>query len=167
MSFRATLFLVAIMTVFAMWSYTESTKPGGPFNEYSRPISTAPPCVQMYDYLETYSKKYGVPFNLAKGIAKLETGYMGPFHWSYNPKRVSSAKAYGAMQIQLPTARMVMGNHVTERDLLNDLELNVEISMKLMSQLHKRYGSWPVALGYYNTGYPVVNEYAQKIMKTK
>lgn len=167
MSLRSTLFLISLMVVFAMWSYVENTKYGGPLHSYANQISKAPPCVQLYDYLDEYSKKYGVPFDIALGVAEHETGYRGPFHWSYDPKQTSTANAHGAMQVQVPTAQFVMGKKVTKSDLLNDLRLNVEISMKYLSQLRKRYGSWAVALGYYNSGHPIVNGYAQDIINKK
>lgn len=125
----------------------------------------SPPSLALYHYLEKYSKEYNVPFYIALGVAREETGYRGPFHWNYNPKLTSSAAAYGAMQIQVPTANFIWDKPVTKEHLLNDLELNVQISMKLLSYLNKRYGSWAIALGCYNTGRPVVNGYARKIIK--
>lgn len=122
-----------------------------------------PPCVRLYSLLDKYSKKYDVPFEIALGVANEETGYLGPFHWSYNPKKVSSASAYGAMQVQVPTANDNCDKHVTSKMLMNDLELNVEISMRLLSRLKKKYGSWQVALGAYNSGQPIVNSYAIRI----
>jgi len=126
-------------------------------------IEYAPPCVQLYAILEKYSDEYNVPFNIAIGVAHEETGYLGPFHWSYDPKQVSYANAYGAMQIQVPTANDNWDKRVNSRMLLNDLDLNVHISMKLLSKLRKKYGSWKVALGVYNSGQPIINSYAVRI----
>lgn len=123
----------------------------------------SPPCVRLYYLLEKYSEEYGVPFEIAIGVAREETGYLGPFHWSYDPKRISSASAYGAMQIQVPTANDQWDDHVTSKMLLNDLELNVHISMKLLAKLKSKFGSWQEALGAYNTGRPIVNDYALRI----
>jgi soluble lytic murein transglycosylase-like protein len=122
----------------------------------------------MYDYLKKYSAEYGVPFRIAMGVAHKETRYGGPFHWRYNPKLTSSANAYGAMQIQVPTANFIWGGKkkITSKKLLTDLELNVETSMKLLAHLKKKYGGWDVALGCYNTGRPIVNSYAIEIMNT-
>jgi hypothetical protein len=47
--------------------------------------------------------------------------------------------------------------------LMNDLELNVHISMKLLARLKEKYGNWRVALGAYNPGRPIVNSYAIRI----
>lgn len=127
-------------------------------------FSRNPPLnIKMYRYLNKYAAEYGVPINIAFGIAKYETGYMGLFHWSYNPKVTSTQQAHGAMQIRVPTANDYSDNKITEYDLLNDLELNVELSMKIISSLKDRHGSWELALGAYNTGKPKVNNYARNI----
>ena len=130
-------------------------------------IEYAPPCVQLYALLEKYSNEYGVPFEIAIGVAREETGYLGPFHWAYEPDRTSYANAYGAMQIQVPTANDNWSDKVTANMLLTDLDLNVHISMKLLARLRKKYGSWQVALGAYNSGRPIVNEYAVRIASGK
>jgi hypothetical protein len=72
------------------------------------------------------------------------------------------------MQIQVPTARFVWknGEAVSAKRLLNDLEFNVETSMKLLAYLKQKYGSWEVALGCYNTGKPIVNGYAVSIVNS-
>jgi soluble lytic murein transglycosylase-like protein len=130
-------------------------------------IEYAPPCVQLYSLLEKYSDEYGVPFEIAIGVAREETGYRGPFHWSYDPKQVSYANAYGAMQIQVPTANANWDERVTAKMLMTDLDLNVHISMKLLARLQKKYGNWKVALGVYNSGRPIVNDYAIRIASGK
>jgi soluble lytic murein transglycosylase-like protein len=128
-------------------------------------ISTAKaPSLKLFYYLEKYSEEYDVPFQIAYGIAYKETGYRGPFHWSYNPKLTSSANAYGAMQIQVPTANYFADKKVTSKDLLENLELNVILSMRAISYLKDKYGSWELALGAYNTGKPCSNQYARDIV---
>jgi len=126
-------------------------------------VENAPPCIKLYSLLEKYSTEYEVPFEIALGVANEETGYLGPFHWSYNPKKISSAAAYGAMQIQVPTANDNWDKRVTSKMLMNDLELNVHISMRLLARLKEKYGNWRVALGAYNSGRPIVNGYAIRI----
>lgn len=130
-------------------------------------IEYAPPCVQLYSLLEKYSDEYDVPFEIAIGVAREETGYRGPFHWSYDPKQTSYANAYGAMQIQVPTANANWDERVTAKMLMTDLDLNVHISMKLLARLRKKYGNWKVALGVYNSGRPIVNDYAVRIASGK
>jgi len=160
-----TILIILVAFLGAVWSY-EHFKDNGDFIDRSEiKVEQGPPCVRLYDYLIKYSEKYGVPFQIAYGIAKSESGYRGPFHWAYDPKLTSSAFAYGAMQIQASTATFIWKRKVTPKELLNDLEFNVETSMKIMQYLYKISGRWDVALGYYNTGKPVVNEYSIKIMQ--
>lgn len=164
-SVKTIVVLFCIMLLGAVWTYeSRLASPGLP--DGARYIQNAPPCIQMYDYLKTYSDQYGVPFYIAMGVARKETRYTGPFQWYYNPKLTSSASAYGAMQIQVPTANFIWGGKkkITSHKLLTDLELNVETSMKLLSYLKRRYGRWDLALGCYNTGRPIVNSYAMDIV---
>jgi soluble lytic murein transglycosylase-like protein len=164
MSLRSTLIFGVLLLFGAAWSY-ETAKHGDRTLDLSKvSLKKAPPCIRLYDYLQTYSKQYNVPFNIAMGVAETESGYHGPFDWGYNPKLVSSAHAYGAMQIQVPTATATWGKQITSKQLLNDLELNVKISMKLLSNLYKKYGDWGLVLGCYNTGRPMINGYALKIL---
>jgi hypothetical protein len=45
--------------------------------------------------------------------------------------------------------------------------LNVKISMKLLHKLRKQYNDWGLICGYYNTGYPRVNDYARFCVSNK
>ena len=67
-------------------------------------LNHEPTCIQMYYYIEKYSKQYNIPRKYAYGIAYRETGYRGPFHWRYNHKLTSSAGALGPIQIMPSTA---------------------------------------------------------------
>ena len=120
--------------------------------------SCIPTSVQMYYYLMEFSEEFNVPTNIAFGVAHHESGYNGLRHWRYNPKLTSSANAYGAMQIQVPTANSFADKKLTKNDLIN-----VYLSMKILSYLKNKYGSWELALGAYNTGRPIVNQYALNI----
>jgi soluble lytic murein transglycosylase-like protein len=124
-----------------------------------------PESVKMYFYIEKYSKEYGIPRNIAYGIPYYETNYKGPTDTTYNPKRTSKSKAYGAMQLKLKTANAVCDSTITKKQLLNNTELNVILSFKLLKTLHDKYGNWKLALGAYNTGKPVVNKYSKNISK--
>lgn len=160
MSFRSYTALLSIVIFLSVWFIEKETAPEPQRNN----INTSNiPCLKLYYYLEKYSEKYGVPFQIAYGIANKETAYQGPFHWDYDPEKISSANAYGAMQIQVPTANYFAEKKVTSKDLLKNLELNVEISMKAMKYLKDKYGSWELALGAYNTGRPCSNQYAKDI----
>lgn len=128
-------------------------------------LNHEPPCIQMYYYIEQYSKQYNIPRKYAYGIAYKETGYRGPFHWKYNHKQVSYAGAMGPMQIMPSTAKSVNGYYVSNEKLTSDIKFNVETSMKLLQKLKNKYGSWEVAFGVYNTGRPMVNQYAMDVYR--
>jgi len=123
--------------------------------------------LKMYESIEKYSDKYEIPKYIAYNIAYLETRYRGPFDFRYNGSLVSSAGAKGPMQILPTTANYISGKSITNKELLHNVELNVEISMKLLNKLHKSYNDWSLVCGYYNTGYPKVNEYAQYCVQNK
>lgn len=165
MKYKKVILTIALVLFGAVWSYEKAKETTKWTDTNYESLAKAPPCIRMYDYLAKYSNKYDVPIQIALGVAKLETRYEGPFDWDYNPSLTSSMKAYGAMQIQVPTAEFVWKKKVTKEKLLNDLEFNVETSMKLLKYLYSISGSWELALGYYNTGRPIVNSYSLEIMK--
>lgn len=128
----------------------------------------SPPCLQMYYNIEKYSEKYGIPKRYAYGIAWKETRYTGPFQWNYTHSLESSAGAVGPMQVMVPTARaMWNGKSISKKDLREDIELNVETSMKLLKHLHDKYGDWKIVFGCYNTGRPMINQYAIDVYNYK
>ena len=160
MSIKSYTALLAIIVIFSIWFIEKEIAPEPQRNNVN---TSTIPCLKLYYYLEKYSEKHGVPFQIAYGIARKETAYQGPFHWSYDPKKVSSANAYGAMQLQVPTASYFAKRKVTSNELLENLELNVDLSMRAMKYLKAKYGSWELALGAYNTGKPCTNQYARDI----
>ena len=135
---------------------------GDPINRES------PPCLQMYYHIETYSEKYGIPKNYAYGIAWKETRYGGPFDWDYNPEQESFAGAVGPMQVMPSTARLMWkGEEITRKGLKCDIRFNVETSMKLLRKLYDKYGNWKIVFGAYNTGKPMINQYALDVYNYK
>lgn len=116
--------------------------------------------MKMYESIEKYSNKYDIPKYIAYNVAYLETRYRGPFDFKYNGSLTSSAGAKGPMQILPSTANYITGKPIRQNELLHNVELNVEISMRLLKKLHRTYNDWSLVCGYYNTGYPKVNEYA-------
>jgi soluble lytic murein transglycosylase-like protein len=127
----------------------------------------SPPCIQMYKYIKAYADTFNIPIQYAFGVAYAETRYQGPFHWKYNPAQTSCTGAEGPMQVLLSTARYVNKDLVSRERLRTDIKYNVRTSMKLVHKLHKRYGDWLIVFGYYNTGYPRVNDYARKVVNFK
>jgi len=124
----------------------------------------APPSLRVYYAIKKYSKLYNIPEKIAFGIARNETSFKNPMNFNYNHIQISSANARGTMQVQYKTAKYVEPNkEFTKEDLLKNIDLNVNISLKYLRQLYNRYKNWNIALGYYNTGHPIINNYATSI----
>jgi len=119
-----------------------SPPPQEPLRDMHPVTPTDPPCIQMYHYIEYYADSFNIPKRYAYGVAKVETGYNGPFHWRYNPAQTSCANALGP-------------------------KYNVRTSMKMLRRLYKKYKNWGIVFGYYNTGYPQINGYAIKVLNHK
>jgi soluble lytic murein transglycosylase-like protein len=124
-----------------------------------------PKSIIMFDNLENYSKKYGIPKHIVYNIAYLETKYKGPYDWNYKHNLTSSVGALGPMKIMPATANFIRKYDVPEKKLLNDIEFNVETSLLLLKNLHDRYKNWELVCGYYNTGRPIINDYASFCVK--
>lgn len=117
---------------------------------------------RLYVAINKYAEKYDIPLYIAYNVANLETGYRGPFHDTYNHKQTSKAGALGAMQIMPQYASHYAGFKVSKAVLRDSIELNVEISMKMLNEWYTRYKDWKKATGAYNTGRPIINKYAKK-----
>jgi len=85
---------------------------------------------------------------------------VGPFDWKYKPNQSSSAGAVGPMQVMPATANYIQNKKISKNNLKNNVELNIQTSMKLLHKLHKQYSNWKLVCGAYNTGRPIVNSYA-------
>lgn len=57
------------------------------------------------------------------------------------------------------TGDYLNGGYVDKDSLMNDIDLNVRLNMKMLSNLYEKYGDWGIVCGYYNTGRPKVNDY--------
>ena len=128
-------------------------------NDYSNIQS--PTSMKMYELIEKYSDEYEIPKYIAYNVAYMETRYLGPFHWKYNPYQESFAGAVGPMQIMPTTSDYINKVNYSKKRLTTDIELNVETSMKLLNRLYSRYKDWSIVCGCYNTGRPIVNDYAR------
>jgi soluble lytic murein transglycosylase-like protein len=128
-------------------------------NDYSSIQS--PTSMKMYELIEKYSDEYEIPKYIAYNVAYMETRYLGPFHWKYNPYQESFAGAVGPMQIMPTTSDYINKVNYSKKRLTTDIELNVETSMKLLNRLYSRYKDWSIVCGCYNTGRPIVNDYAR------
>lgn len=120
-----------------------------------------PVSMRMYDLIEKYSEMYNIPKYIAYNVAYMETRYSGPFHWEYNPYQESYAGAVGPMQVMPSTSDYINKVNYSKKRLTTDIDLNVETSMKLLNVLYKKYKDWSLVCGCYNTGKPIVNDYAR------
>jgi soluble lytic murein transglycosylase-like protein len=155
---------LAAFSAFPDVGSEEVKKPLRPIKEVNQ---KDPPCVQMYTYIEMYADTFDIPKRFAYGVANVETGYRGPFHWNYNPSQGSSAGALGPMQIMLETARRNNHDNVSKHKLRNDIQYNVRTSMLVLRKLYNKYGDWKTVFGCYNTGRPCVNGYAHRVYNHK
>lgn len=127
----------------------------------------SPTPILMYEYLEKYSDEYDIPKYVAYNIAYKETTYRGPFDWRYNPHRTSCVGALGPMQIMPSTSDWINKVEYSNDKIMKDIRLNIETSMKLLRKLHNIYGDWAIVCGCYNTGRPMINEYARYCSSNK
>lgn len=128
----------------------------------------SPPCVQMFYSIEKHIATYDIPRDFAYGVAFAETRYEGPFQWKYKHTQTSTAGALGPMQLMYATAKgLFPDKKFTKEELMTDIDFNVECSMKLLRRLHDKYKDWKLVFGAYNTGQPMVNEYALNVYAYK
>ena len=157
------LILLAIIIAKLSWTSHLTMNEINSMNE-SEFIHSSP-SIQMYFYIKQYAEEYKIPESYAFAVAFQETGYKGPLDLNYDHKQTSKTGALGPMQIMPATARYVEGREIKHSDLKSNIRLNVEISMKLLRKLKDQYGTWGLAFGAYNTGKPIVNQYAENVLK--
>jgi len=116
--------------------------------------------LQMYESIEHWSDSFNIPKHIAYNVAYRETGYKGPFDFNYNPHQTSFAGAKGPMQIIPRYAKAFGGKKATAKRLLQDIDLNVMVSMKMLRKWYSIYNDWTLACGAYNSGQPIRNDYA-------
>lgn len=168
---RKLLYVISICVIVGILLSTNFIGNENPVNDkkgYAKRediIISGPPCVQMHESIEKYAEKYDIPKKYAFGVAYQETRYRGLTDWKYDHRQTSSASAVGPMQILYSTAKDVWPKEAfTKEELRDDIDFNVETSMKYLAYLYERYRDWKIVFGYYNTGYPKVNDYAIKVV---
>jgi len=120
----------------------------------------SPISYKMYEKIEFWSDSFKIPKYIAYNIAFLETGYKGPFHTNYNPYQTSSANAVGPMQIIPKYAKSYINENHNLDSLKYDIDMNVMVSMKMLKVWYNRYRDWAITCGAYNSGQPILNNYA-------
>ncbi len=120
----------------------------------------------LYECIVRYAPQYDVPFQIAFNVARIETGYLGPYHTSYDHRQTSSAGCVGPMQLMPKYAKIYaqreLNRKVTTKELKEDIDLNVHLSMIILQELYVRHGRWDFACGAYNTGKKIINKYAKR-----
>jgi soluble lytic murein transglycosylase-like protein len=71
------------------------------------------------------------------------------------------------MQVMPSTADYICHKKVSVKKLKTDIRFNIETSVKLLQILYKKYGNWEIVCGCYNTGRPMINDYARFCDKNK
>lgn len=157
--------ILLLLSTFIFFNYFAEKKPEPIKYEKVDAIKLCPPSLKVYYRTIQYADKYDVEYYIGFGMVRKETGYRSPFQWTYRPDQISSANAYGSFQILLSTARWFWNdNSITKEDLLYDIDLNTEIGLAYIKDRYDEYGDWYLACGYYNTGYPIINQYAINIV---
>lgn len=156
--------IIVLLSAFIFFSYFIKKQIEPIKYESVDAVKICPPSLRVYYRTIQYADKYDVDYYIAFGIVREETGYRSPFQWNYRPDQISSANAYGSFQILLSTAKWFWKNNsITKEDLLYDIDLNANIGLAYIKSKYDTYKDWRYALGYYNTGYPVINGYALDI----
>jgi hypothetical protein len=75
--------------------------------------------------------------------------------------------AVGPMQIIPVYAPPFAGKVVSSEELMNSVELNVRVSMKMLRHWYSLSRDWNLSCGGYNSGKLIVNEYASYCANNK
>ena len=105
------------------------------------------------EYVEKYSKEYGVSENLIYAVIKTESGF--------DSSAVSNKGATGLMQIMPETFEWLTDDILHEyldNGMLYDPETNIKYGTYYLSRLYGRFGDWNTAIAAYNGGEGNVSE---------
>ena len=117
-----------------------------------------PPSIQMEFYLQKHALENNIPYIYLRRCAELETTYLGPHQFSYNPFVKSKAGALGPMQVMPSTAlRVWKGSNIKntkqiKHRLQYDINFNIATSAKYLRLLYKKHKNWTVVFSIYNQG---------------
>ncbi|MBE6574073.1 MAG: lytic transglycosylase domain-containing protein [Ruminococcaceae bacterium] len=102
------------------------------------------------EYVDRYSKEYGVPISIVYAVIKTESGF--------DEKSLSAAGAKGLMQLTDDTVEYVKNKLAIEEEIdAFDPETNIKFGVFYLSNLYERYKnggfeSWNTVLAAYNAG---------------
>lgn len=105
---------------------------------------------QWAEIIALKAAKYDVPAYWIAAIMSLETGGRPGLCLRLKDGSCSTREGMGLMAMLLSTAKQLAGRTVTENELLNDYDLQIDLGTKLLSQLRDKYGGDYVkaAIGY-------------------
>lgn len=165
------LFIIVAIIIFILMLILDLKKDNIKKLEYDNKIKSvdviklSPPNLKVYHSINKYAPENDVPYFVAFGVVREETGYKNPLDYTYIHYQTSPTGAEGPAQFIMSTAKDVANDNSLERSKVRyDVEFNIKLSMKYLNQLNSRYRNWKVSLGYYNTGYPIINSYALNIV---
>ena len=161
------LTILALLLCFSLYNTTCQPKYDD-YNNFTK-LQSKPllPCQQLYYSIKKYAKQYNIPLEYVYGIAYQETRWQGPNHLNYSPNKISSCNARGALQILPNTANRIMKRKVNIDSLINNIDLNVLIAMRLLRRCKDKFGTWGKSFSYYNSGKTKINQYALNIINKK
>lgn len=111
---------------------------------------------KTYDeYVYKYAVEYDIDPFLVYAVIKAES--------NFDKNAISNQNAKGIMQIMDSTAKDVAGNIMSETnfesEMLFDVETNIKIGTKYLSDLLQKYGNYYVAVAAYNAGIGTVDKW--------
>lgn len=121
----------------------------GPINIQDKILKKIYP-KEYENFIEIYSKEYGVDKNLIFAIIKAES--------NFNANAVSNKDAKGLMQLMPQTAKDIakkLDQNISEEEItekLLDAEFNIKLGTKYISILLDKYNNVELALTAYNAG---------------
>lgn len=109
------------------------------------------------EFVVKYAEEYGVDPWLVFAVIKAES--------NFDKNVVSKCDAKGVMQLMDNTAEEVANNIMVdenfETEMLFDVETNIKLGTKYLSDLINKYGNYYVALAAYNAGIGTVDKWIE------
>lgn len=113
-----------------------------------------------------YSIKYRIPKNIAFGILYYESGFdINSKNTNWNPYVKSNMGAYGPMQIIPYWGEKYLKPH--EIPKWESIKFNIDLGLRILAVHYKNSKDWKLALGKYNTGKFIINDYSIKVFNYK
>lgn len=112
--------------------------------------------IKYEEYVLKYSEQYSVDKNLIYAIIKAES--------NFNENAVSNKGATGLMQL-MPTTAIQLGRTINvdcNEEKLKDVDININLGVKYISNLIEKYNNIEVALSAYNAGTGNVDNWIEK-----